>query len=89
QWRLDPCRLRRCKVINMRFKGQRWAPSHTGTPMTMTTITCSLYFYGGRSGPRPHELYGTFTWMVNNFSQLKTETRSDPVDIGGCKWYSH
>jgi hypothetical protein len=45
-----------------------------------------LYFLV--SGPRPAELYGKFTWRIDNFSQInKRELRSNSFDVGGYKWY--
>ncbi|XP_040385315.1 TNF receptor-associated factor homolog 1a-like isoform X2 [Oryza brachyantha] len=39
-------------------------------------------------GPRPSELYGKFTWRIDNFSQInKRELRSNSFDVGGYKWY--
>lgn len=39
-------------------------------------------------GPRPTELYGKFTWRIDNFSQInKRELRSNSFDVGGYKWY--
>ncbi|XP_062204750.1 TNF receptor-associated factor homolog 1a-like [Phragmites australis] len=39
-------------------------------------------------GPRPSELYGKFTWRIDNFSQInKRELRSNSFDVGGFKWY--
>lgn len=39
-------------------------------------------------GPRPPELYGKFTWRIDNFSQInKRELRSNSFDVGGYKWY--
>ncbi|OEL35590.1 MATH domain-containing protein [Dichanthelium oligosanthes] len=38
-------------------------------------------------GPRPSELYGTFTWTIYNFSQIDDkELRSNSFDVGGYKW---
>ncbi|VAI13329.1 unnamed protein product [Triticum turgidum subsp. durum] len=38
-------------------------------------------------GPRPPELYGKFTWRIDNFSQInKRELRSNSFDVGGYKW---
>ncbi|RLM68839.1 hypothetical protein C2845_PM17G05070 [Panicum miliaceum] len=39
-------------------------------------------------GPRPHELYGTFTWTIENFSQIyNKELCSNAFDVGGDKWF--
>eukprot|EP00798_Chlamydomonas_sp_ICE-L_P015975 gene15975-22105_t len=39
-------------------------------------------------GPKPHELYGKFTWKIENFSETsKRELRSNVFDVGGYKWY--
>eukprot|EP00268_Persea_americana_P053463 TRINITY_DN6050_c0_g1_i7.p1 TRINITY_DN6050_c0_g1~~TRINITY_DN6050_c0_g1_i7.p1 ORF type:complete len:1110 (+),score=245.64 TRINITY_DN6050_c0_g1_i7:298-3627(+) len=39
-------------------------------------------------GPKPSELYGKFTWKIENFSQInKRELRSNAFDVGGYKWY--
>jgi len=40
------------------------------------------------SGPKPHELYGKFTWKIGNFSDIsKRELRSTTFDVGGYKWW--
>ena len=37
--------------------------------------------------PRPHELYGKFTWKIENFSEIsKRELRSNIFDVGNYKW---
>ncbi|XP_042473598.1 TNF receptor-associated factor homolog 1a-like isoform X3 [Zingiber officinale] len=39
-------------------------------------------------GPKPSDLYGRFTWRIENFSTInKRELRSDVFEIGGYKWY--
>ncbi|GAX80158.1 hypothetical protein CEUSTIGMA_g7596.t1 [Chlamydomonas eustigma] len=39
-------------------------------------------------GPKPHELYGKFTWKIENFSETsKRELRSNVFDVGNYKWY--
>ena len=39
------------------------------------------------AGPKPHELYGKFTWKIENFSETsKRELRSNVFDVGGYKW---
>lgn len=41
-------------------------------------------------GPKPHELYGKFTWKIENFSETsKRELRSNVFDVGNYKWYAH
>ena len=38
-------------------------------------------------GPKPHELYGKFTWKIENFSETsKRELRSNVFDVGNYKW---
>uniref|UniRef100_A0A0E0BUU1 MATH domain-containing protein n=1 Tax=Oryza glumipatula TaxID=40148 RepID=A0A0E0BUU1_9ORYZ len=40
-------------------------------------------------GPRPSELYGKFTWRIDNFSQInKRELRSNSFDVGGYKCFN-
>jgi hypothetical protein len=40
-------------------------------------------------GPKPHELYGKFTWKIENFSETsKRELRSNVFDVGNYKWYA-
>lgn len=40
-----------------------------------------------RAGPKPHELYGKFTWKIENFSEIsKRELRSNVFDVGNYKW---
>ncbi|KAI3984803.1 hypothetical protein MKX01_039420, partial [Papaver californicum] len=37
---------------------------------------------------KPAELYGRFTWKIDNFSQIsKRELRSNVFEVGGYKWY--
>lgn len=39
-------------------------------------------------GPKPSELFGKFTWKIENFRQLnKRELRSNAFEVGGYKWY--
>ncbi|XP_008794034.2 TNF receptor-associated factor homolog 1b isoform X2 [Phoenix dactylifera] len=39
-------------------------------------------------GPKPSELYGRFTWKIENFSTInKRELRSNAFEVGGYKWY--
>ena len=39
------------------------------------------------SGPKPSELYGKFTWKIENFSEIsKRELRSTVFEVGSYKW---
>lgn len=39
-------------------------------------------------GSKPSELFGRFTWKIDNFRQLnKRELRSNAFEVGGYKWY--
>jgi hypothetical protein len=39
------------------------------------------------AGPKPNELYGKFTWKIENFSEIsKRELRSNVFDVGNYKW---
>ncbi|KAG4981704.1 hypothetical protein JHK87_026453 [Glycine soja] len=39
-------------------------------------------------GPKPSELYGRYTWKIENFSQItKRELRSNAFEVGSYKWY--
>ncbi|XP_073394018.1 uncharacterized protein [Physcomitrium patens] len=39
-------------------------------------------------GPKPTDLYGKFTWKIENFSEIsKRELRSNVFEVGGYKWY--
>ncbi|KAG9143078.1 hypothetical protein Leryth_006332 [Lithospermum erythrorhizon] len=39
-------------------------------------------------GPKLCELYGKYTWKIDNFSQInKRELRSNVFEVGGYKWY--
>ncbi|TVU34913.1 hypothetical protein EJB05_16769 [Eragrostis curvula] len=39
-------------------------------------------------GPRPSELFGSYTWRIENFSkEKKREMKSEPFEAGGYKWY--
>lgn len=38
-------------------------------------------------GPKPSELYGKFTWKIENFKDLqKRELRSSVFEVGSYKW---
>ncbi|CAL6375408.1 unnamed protein product [Bathycoccus prasinos] len=40
------------------------------------------------SGPQPADMYGKFTWKIENFSEIsKRELRSKCFEVGGYKWY--
>ncbi|XP_039040222.1 TNF receptor-associated factor homolog 1b-like isoform X2 [Hibiscus syriacus] len=55
-----------------------------GTPST------SLFYWDSDNGdgPKPSELYGKYTWKIENFSQInKRELRSNAFEVGGYKWY--
>ncbi|KAK9820473.1 hypothetical protein WJX72_010699 [[Myrmecia] bisecta] len=40
------------------------------------------------SGPKPADLYGKFTWKIENFSEIsKRELRSTIFEVGSYKWY--
>ncbi|XP_021312288.1 MATH domain-containing protein At5g43560 isoform X3 [Sorghum bicolor] len=39
-------------------------------------------------GPRPSDLFGRYTWKIENFSkEKKREMKSEPFEAGGYKWY--
>ncbi len=39
------------------------------------------------AGKKPHELFGKFTWKIENFSEIsKRELRSNQFDVGEYKW---
>ncbi|KAK8453789.1 hypothetical protein SEVIR_5G341500v4 [Setaria viridis] len=39
-------------------------------------------------GPRPLDLFGQYTWRIENFSkEKKREMKSEPFEAGGYKWY--
>ncbi|KAJ9533209.1 hypothetical protein QJQ45_018317 [Haematococcus lacustris] len=39
-------------------------------------------------GPRPQDLFGSFTWKLDNFNDIsKRELRSEVFDVGTTKWY--
>jgi len=39
------------------------------------------------TGPKPSELYGKFTWKIDNFSEIgKRELRSTIFEVGSYKW---
>ena len=40
------------------------------------------------TGPQPADMYGKFTWKIENFSEIsKRELRSKCFEVGGYKWY--
>lgn len=47
-----------------------------------------MAFGGCRStGPIPSDLYGKFTWKIENFSEIsKRELRSNVFEVGSYKW---
>jgi flagellar biosynthesis GTPase FlhF len=50
--------------------------------------TSSKYLDDGDTGPMPPELYGKFTWRIDNFSKIsKRELRSNVFEVGSYKWY--
>ncbi|KAG2491763.1 hypothetical protein HYH03_009924 [Edaphochlamys debaryana] len=50
--------------------------------------TSSTFLDDDDDGPKPHELYGKFTWKIENFSEIsKRELRSNVFDVGNYKWY--
>ncbi|KAL3634512.1 hypothetical protein CASFOL_021566 [Castilleja foliolosa] len=55
---------------------------------SQTTLAPFWDFDDDDVGTKPSDLYGNFTWKVDNFSKLyRREVRSNPFDIGGYKWY--
>ena len=39
------------------------------------------------AAPHPPELYGKFTWKIENFSEIsKRELRSNVFEVGSYKW---
>jgi hypothetical protein len=41
-----------------------------------------------QTGPQPADMYGKFTWKIENFSEIsKRELRSKCFEVGGYKWY--
>ena len=39
------------------------------------------------AGPKPSELYGKYTWKIENFSEVnKRELRSAIFEVGSYKW---
>eukprot|EP00803_Ostreobium_quekettii_P010629 evm.model.scf_3047.3 EVM.evm.TU.scf_3047.3 scf_3047:6484-7042(-) len=48
--------------------------------------TSSSYLEEDGAGPLPHELYGKFTWKIENFSETsKRELRSTVFEVGSYK----
>jgi hypothetical protein len=42
-----------------------------------------------QTGPKPSELYGKYTWKIENFSKItKRELRSNAFEVGNYKWYA-
>jgi hypothetical protein len=37
-------------------------------------------------GPRPSDLFGQYTWRIENFSKEEREMKSEPFEAGGYKW---
>ena len=52
----------------------------------LTVTGCVLY----SAGPSPQQLYGRFTWKIDNFSEIsKRELRSNVFEVGSYKWCVH
>lgn len=50
--------------------------------------TSSTYLEDDEDDPKPHELFGKFTWKIDNFSETsKRELRSTVFEVGNYKWY--
>lgn len=50
-------------------------------------ISFSSYMKIMISGPRPLDLFGQYTWRIENFSkEKKREMKSEPFEAGGYKW---
>ena len=55
-------------------------------------LSCSVYMVVSLSvriaaGPIPSDLYGKFTWKIENFSEIsKRELRSNVFEVGSYKW---
>ncbi|OQU78271.1 hypothetical protein SORBI_3009G191000 [Sorghum bicolor] len=48
----------------------------------------SSFFLITITGPKPSELFGRYTWRIENFSkEKKREMKSEPFEAGGFKWY--
>lgn len=57
---------------------------HFGCELKMQPAKPFVYLL---AGPKPHELYGKFTWKIENFSEIsKRELRSNVFDVGSYKW---
>jgi hypothetical protein len=47
----------------------------------------SSFFLITITGPKPSELFGRYTWRIENFSkEKKREMKSEPFEAGGFKW---
>jgi hypothetical protein len=66
-------------------EGEGWrraaAPSAPGAGRGLTRVPW------GAAGHKPFELFGKFTWKIENFSEIsKRELRSAVFDVGSYKW---
>jgi hypothetical protein len=53
------------------------------TRLRASASTLSAQF----AGPLPHEMYGKFTWRIEDFSEIsKRELRSNVFEVGSYKW---
>ncbi|KAK1256507.1 hypothetical protein QJS04_geneDACA019956 [Acorus gramineus] len=70
------------------------APDHALSFPTLDNTAGKLVQYGliiisnSLAGPKPADLYGKFTWKIENFSTItKRELRSNAFEVGGYKCF--
>ncbi|XP_028555735.1 TNF receptor-associated factor homolog 1a-like isoform X2 [Dendrobium catenatum] len=75
----------RCQSVDSLAEWRSSEQLENGTPSTSPSFWDTD---DDDCGPRPSELYGKFTWKIENYSQInKRELRSNPFEVGGYKWY--
>eukprot|EP00878_Enallax_costatus_P025635 GHUV01027445.1.p1 GENE.GHUV01027445.1~~GHUV01027445.1.p1 ORF type:complete len:326 (+),score=70.47 GHUV01027445.1:292-1269(+) len=61
-------------------------------PSVLDTVSADSSFLEDDGGKQPNQLFGKFTWKIDNFSEIsnhgtKRELRSSQFNVGECKWY--
>lgn len=66
-----------------------WARSlHSAqSPPLEGALDVNVFPFGVPAAKKPNELFGKFTWKIENFSEIsKRELRSNQFDVGDYKW---
>lgn len=78
----------RCQSVNSLAEWRSSERMESGMPSTSPPYWDTDDDDDDDCGPRPSELFGNFTWKIENYSQInKRELRSNAFEVGGYKWY--